>query len=96
MIGLTYDDAHLPRSRKQAQRRFKYFLKKLREARRDAGLPEPRVIFAPEVLTSESGRWHHHIVLDNTGDDLATVRRCWIYGTDIECKKLRVDKEKNH
>ena len=96
VIVLTYDDRHLPKTRRQAQRRFAYFLKKLREARQAAGLPAPRVIFAPEVLTSESGRWHHHIVLDNTGDDLAMVRRCWIYGTDIECEKLRVDEEKNH
>ena len=96
VIVLTYDDEHLPKTRKQAQRRFKYFLSKLREARREAKLPEPRVIYAPEVLTSATGRWHHHIVLDNTGDDLEMVRRCWIYGSDIECRKLRVDDEKNH
>lgn len=96
VITLTYDDAHLPGSRKEAQRRFKYFLKKLREARKAAGLPAPRVIYAPEVLSSASGRWHHHIVLDNTGDDLAMVRRCWIYGSEVECEKLRVDGEKNH
>ena len=96
VIVLTYDDEHLPKTRKQAQRRFKYFLSKLREARREAKLPEPRVIYAPEVLTSATGRWHHHIVLDNTGDDIEMVRRCWIYGSDIECEKLRVDDEKNH
>ena len=96
VIVLTFDDDHRPRSRKEAQMRFKYFLKKLRAARACAGLPEPRVIFTAEVLTSASGRWHYHIVLDNTGDDLATVRRCWIYGTDVACEKLRVDKEKNH
>ena len=96
VIVLTYDDKHLPKSRKEAQRRFKYFLSKLRAARKKAGLPEPRVIYAPEVLTSSSGRWHHHIVLDNTGRDLDMVRACWIYGSDIECEKLRVDGEKNH
>lgn len=96
VIVLTYDDAHLPKSRKEAQRRFKYFLRKLREARRKAGLPEPRVIYAPEALSSRSGRWHHHIVLDNTGNDLDTVRACWIYGDDIEAEKLRVDDEKDH
>ena len=96
VIVLTYDDQHLPRSRKEAQRRFKYFLSKLRAARREARLPAPRVIYAPEVLTSATGRWHHHIVLDNTGDDLDMVRRCWIYGSDIDCEKLRVDDEKNH
>lgn len=96
VIVLTYDDEHLPKSRKEAQRRFKYFLQKLRAERKAAGLPAPRCIYAPEALSSRSGRWHHHIVLDNTGDDLNMVRRCWIYGKDIECEKLRVDDEKNH
>ena len=96
VIVLGYDNAHLPKTRKEAQRRFRYFLQKLRAARRAAGLPAPRVIYAPEVLTSSSGRWHHHLILDNTGDDFAMIRRCWIYGTDIDCQKLRVDDEKNH
>lgn len=96
VVVLTYDDEHLPKTRKQAQRRFAYFLKKLRAEREAAGLPAPRVIYAPEVLTSKSGRWHHHIVIDNTGDDLAMIRRCWGYGSGIACEKLRVDDEKNH
>lgn len=96
VITLTFDDRHLPKSRKEAQRRMKYFLKKLREERKKAGLPEPRVIYSPEVLSSRSGRWHYHIIMDNTGNDYETVRRCWIYGSEIECEKLRVDKEKNH
>lgn len=96
VIVLSYDDKHLPKSRKEAQRRFKYFLQKLRAARKAAGLPSPRVFFAPEVLTSATGRWHHHIVMDNTGDDLDMLRACWIYGSDIDCRKLRVDRDKNH
>jgi len=96
VIVLSYDDEHLPKSRKEAQRRFKYFLQKLRAERRAASLPEPRVIYAPEALTSQSGRWHHHIVVDNTGDDLDMIRRCWIYGSEIDCTPIRVDEEKNH
>ena len=96
IVVLSYDDEHLPKTRSQAQRRFKYFLQKLRAARREAGLPEPRVIYAPEALSSASGRWHHHCVIDNTGDDLDMIRACWIYGSDIDCTKLRVDEEKNH
>lgn len=96
VVTLTHDDAHMPRNRSEAQLRFKYFLQKLRAARKKAGLPEPVVFWAPEILTSESGRWHQHIVLDNTGRDLEIIRKCWIYGTDIEARKLQVDKEKNH
>ncbi len=96
VVTLTHDDAHMPKNRKEAQLRFKYFLKKLRSERKAAGLPEPVVFWAPEILTSESGRWHQHIVMDNTGQDMEIIRRCWIYGSDIEIKKLRVDDEKNH
>lgn len=96
IVTLTHDDAHMPRSRREAQIRFKYFLKKLRAARAAAGLPEPVVFWAPEILTSDSGRWHQHIVMDNTGKDMEIIRACWIYGTDIDAKKLRVDAEKNH
>ena len=96
VITLTYDDAHLPGSRQEAQRRFKYFLQKIRRKRLSAGLPEPVVFWAPEVLTSASGRWHHHAVIDNTGIDMDIIRRCWIYGGDIFVEKLRVDNEKNH
>ena len=93
---LTFDDEHQPKSRAEVQRRFRYFLKKLRAARAEAGLPEPVVFWAPEILTSESGRWHLHIVMDSTGRDLDLIRSCWIYGSDIEAEKLRVDQEKNH
>lgn len=93
---LTYDDAHIPKTRKQALRRFTYFLKLLREAREAAGLPAPRVIYNTEVLTAASGRWHHHIVIDNTGRDLEILRRCWRYGEHIEACKLCVDEQRNH
>ena len=96
VVVLTFDDAHMPRSRREAQRRFKYFLKRLREAYRAAGLPDPVVFWAPEALTSATGRWHFHTVISNTGRDLDLIRRCWIYGSDIEADKLRVDAEKNH
>ena len=92
----TFDDAHLPKSRKDAQLRFKYFLKLLRKERAAEGLPEPVVFWAPEILTSESGRWHFHFVIDATGRDLDMLRRCWIYGSDIDAEKLRVDAEKDH
>jgi len=96
IVTLTFDDEHMPKNRKEAQLRFRYFLKKLRAARAEAQLQEPVVFWDPEVLTSASGRWHFHIVIDSTGRDLDLIRSCWIYGSDIEAKKLRVDAEKNH
>jgi hypothetical protein len=89
-VTLTHDDAHMPGSRKEAQLRFKYFLKKLRAARKAADLPEPVVFWAPEILTSESGRWHQHVVMDSTGRDFDLIRACWIYGSDVEIRKLGI------
>ena len=96
VVTLTYDDKHMPASRKKAQLRFKYFLGKLRKAREEAGLPEPVVFWCPEILTSSSGRWHHHMVIDATGNDIEMIRRCWIYASEIEVEPIRVDAEKNH
>lgn len=89
VCAATFDDKHMPGSRSEAQLRFKYFLKLLRRERKAEQLPEPVVFWAPEILSSESGRWHFHFVLDNTGHDIEMIRRCWIYGSDVECEKLR-------
>ena len=99
---LTYDEDHLPRDpdpkvcRMRVLRDKDAFLKALRKARAAAGLPEPRAAGCIEVLTSTSGRWHIHILIDATGDDDEMVRQCWKKGTDIEVEPLRVDEEKNH
>ena len=96
VVTLTFDDDHLPKDRREALRRFKYFRQKLVAARKAAGLPELVAFWSPEVLTSAAGRWHFHIVLNSTGRDAELIRRCWIYGSDVEIEKFRVDAEKNH
>ena len=96
VVTLTFDDAHMPKDRKEAQQRMKYFRKKFTAARIAAGLPAPVIFWTPEILSSASQRWHFHMVVDNTGQDLEIIRRCWIYGSDVEAEKLRVDREKNH
>ena len=92
-VTLSFDDAHMPGSRKAAQLRIKNFLKKLRQARKKAGLPEPVVFWTLEVLTSESGRWHIHMVINSTGRDFDLIRSCWIYGSEIEICKLGIPKK---
>ena len=96
MVVLTFDDGHMPKDRTAALRRLDYFREKLNAAYDEAGLPRPVIFWAPEVLTSASGRWHFHLVMTNSGHDMEILRRCWIYGSDIEAEKLRVDAEKNH
>ena len=96
VVTLTFDDKHMPKDRATALRRLDYFREKLNAAYDAAGLPRPVIFWAPEVLTSASGRWHFHIVMTNSGRDLDLIRKCWTYGTEIEAEKLRVDAEKNH
>jgi len=96
VVTLTFDDNHMPKDRAEALRRFKYFRQKLDAARKAAGLPELVAFWSPEVLTSATGRWHFHIVINSTGRDAELIRSCWIYGSDVEIEKLRVDAEKNH
>lgn len=95
VVTLTYDDDHLPKTRKQALRHLRLFREKLKRERSAAGLPELVAFWCVEVLTSEDGRWHFHLVINNTGQDAAMIRSCWIYGTDIEIERLRIDHEKN-
>lgn len=101
VIGLTYDDRHLPKygnptkDRKKVQSDLRSFLKRVRKARAEAGLPDVVAFWCIEVLTSKEGRWHVHLVLNNTGSDYDKIRRAWIYGHDIDIKPLRTDSEKN-
>lgn len=101
VFTLTFDDKHLPRSksrdleREMVKNKVKYFLQKLRRARKDAGLPEPVALGTIECLTAVGERWHIHLALDNTGKDYDMVRNAWIYGTQIDAEPLRVDSDKN-
>lgn len=94
VVTLTYDDAHLPESRKASELRLKYFRQQLTVHRVMTG-HELVMIWNTEHKHGD-GRWHHHTVINATGDDYDLIRRLWIYGSDIEIKPLRVDKEKNY
>lgn len=94
VVTLTYDDAHLPESRKASEMRLKYFRQQLAVHRVMTG-QELVMIWNTEHKHGD-GRWHHHTVINASGDDYDLIRRLWIYGSDIEIKPLRVDKEKNY
>lgn len=89
----TYDDAHLPKSRKEANDRMKAFWRRLRAARKEKG-QELRYIYVTEHKHGE-GRWHHHVLINTTGDDYNLIRELWGQGS-IEFKKIRVDRDKNY
>ena len=41
------------------------------------------------------GRYHHHVVINSTGDDYDIILKLWGQG-EIDIKPLRVDSEKNY
>ena len=94
VVTFTYDDPHLPGSRKEAEQRLKYFRQRLAALRVMTG-KELVMIWNTEHKHGD-GRWHHHTVINSTGEDFDDLRRLWIYGSDVEIKPLRVDKVKNY
>lgn len=88
----TYDDAHLPDSRKEANARMQAFWKRLRAALKAQG-QELRYIYVTEHKHGD-GRWHHHVLLNATGDDYNLIRKLWGQG-GIEFIQIRIDRDKN-
>lgn len=92
-ITLTYDDDYLPASRKEAQRRMQVFFRKLRAERKAKG-QDTKYIYVTEHKHGD-GRWHHHVLLNSTGDDFELISRLWGQG-GVEFKAIRVDRDKNY
>ena len=88
----TYDDAHLPRSRKEANARIQAFWKKLRAARKADG-QELRYIYVTEHKHGD-GRWHHHVLINATGNDYSLIRELWAQG-GIEFVQIQINRDKN-
>lgn len=89
----TYDDAHLPGSRKEANDRIKAFWRCLRAERKSRG-DELRYLYVTEHKHGD-GRWHHHVLINATGEDFVRIRELWGQG-GIEFIKLRIDRDKNY
>ena len=98
-VTLTYDDAHLPSSRAEAEAHFKYFLRKLRVIRGKKS--QPVVHWNSEHKHEHDSfwqdrRWHHHFAINATGDDFEQIRSCWIYGSNIEIRRIKLDKDHSY
>ena len=91
-VTLTYDDAHLPRNRAEAREAMRAFWKRLRKARNEKG-QELRYLYVAEHKHGE-GRWHHHALINGTGEDYDLIRRLWGQG-GVEFRQLRIDRDKN-
>ena len=90
VITLTCDDQHLPGSRKEASAQLKYFRSRLTAQRQKQG-QDLVMVWSTEHKHGE-GRWHHHCVINATGEDYDHIRELWIYGSDVEIRPLRVDR----
>lgn len=91
-VTLTYDDIHLPANRAQARKCIQAFWRRLRTARRERG-QELRYIYVTEHKHGD-GRWHHHALINATGEDFDEIRRLWGLGS-VEFKTIRIDRDKN-
>lgn len=78
IVTLTYDDEHLPPDKDGARKCVKKFLAALRAHRKHRGL-ELKYIYNIENLHDE-GRYHHHMILNRTSEDLEIIRSLWSYG----------------
>jgi len=86
----TYDDAHLPTSKKEAEKLLRKLVRKLRDVRRKRG-EELRYIYVTEGWHGKSKddyfggdgrledrRLHHHIVINGVGPgDLEEIQSLW-------------------
>lgn len=91
-ITMTYDPEHLPRNREEARKIMQAFWKKLRKERKKLG-KELRYIYITEHRHGD-GRWHHHAVINATGDDYDLIRKLWGNGM-VDFKQIRIDRDKN-
>ena len=91
LITFTYDQEHLPGTRAQAVARLKEFRRRLGARRKSRGQALLMVWNAENVF--EQGRWHHHAVLNNAGEDFAVIRELWTWGSDVEIRALRIDRD---
>lgn len=89
---LTYDDKHLPDSRRAANAKVQAFFRRFRAARKANG-QELRYIYITEHKHGD-GRWHHHVLINATGEDYDLIRQLWGQG-NIEFRQIQINRDKN-
>lgn len=87
LVTLTYDDAHLPNSRREANKLVGKYLVLLRRELRKQGR-ELKYIYVTESKHGD-GRFHHHVLLNCGKADDELIRSLWAYGENV--KRENVD-----
>ena len=90
---LTFDEAHLPRDRKECEYRLRYMRQRLGKVRKGRG--QSLTMFWSIEHKHGEGRWHVHAVLNATGEDYQEILKAWGQG-EVELTPLRVDRKKNY
>lgn len=85
-LTYTYDDDHLPATRKEAEGNLKKTIRSLRAVRRRQG-QELKYIYVTENKHGE-GRLHHHLIINATERDIDTLRSLWPYGDVVHIEPL--------
>ena len=106
VLTLTFDDAHLPGSRAETMTRVKQFLKRLRDLRKQFGIPTKYIYvvehnhcredpcFTPVEL-AQQGRYHVHMILNSTGSDYGDIEKCWGLGL-LEMHPFELNRERTY
>jgi hypothetical protein len=103
VVTFTYDDAHLPPTKRAGDILLQKMFRKLRTVRRRRG-EELKYIYATEGAHGavadeyfgddrelEDRRIHHHVVINRVGpDDLDELRSLWPYGGYVRIEPLDV------
>ena len=83
-LTLTFRDGCLPKTRAEARKLFRKFMRALRSYRKAHG-QELKYVYTIEDKHGE-GRVHIHMVINSTGKDLEIIRSLWVYGDQIEAE----------
>lgn len=81
-VSFTYRDADLPSNKDEANRRFKNFMRTLRELRASQGL-DTVYVWITEGQHGDK-RLHHHLLINGTGDDYSLLHELWKWGDQVE------------
>lgn len=74
-MELTYSDKHLPDSMEQAKRDITNFIRRIKTARKRAGLPDVKYIYSIEQ-GSKKKRIHFHLIMSG-GLSINEISRIW-------------------
>ena len=89
-VTLTYDDAHLPKSREESHKPFRKFMRKMRKYRKRND-EQLRYVYCTQLTTSSGElRLHHHMVMRWEDDsDKERIESLWEGGEIVYCRKLK-------